>query len=64
MDEKIPKYKRYIDKPYLLANDYILNIKGRKCVVTGTVEMGRPKIGDDVDIVGYQRKSIRTTILS
>lgn len=63
MDAKIPDPERDIDKPFLLSIDSIFNIKGRGCVVTGTVEMGKCKMGDDVEVVGYQRKSIRTTII-
>ncbi len=63
MDEKIPEPERDIDKPFLLSIDSIFNIKGRGCVVTGTVEMGKCKMGEDVEIVGYQRKSIRSTII-
>lgn len=63
MDEKIPEPERDIDKPFLLAIDSIFNIKGRGCVVTGTVEMGKCKMGDDIEVVGYQRKSIRSTII-
>lgn len=63
MDEKIPEPIRDIDKPFLLAIDSIFNIKGRGCVVTGSVEAGKCKMGDEVEIVGYQRKNIRTTII-
>jgi elongation factor Tu len=63
MDAKIPEPVRDIDKPFLLAIDSIYNIKGRGCVVTGTVENGKCKMGDEVEVVGYQRKSLRTTII-
>lgn len=63
MDEKIPEPERDIDKPFLLSVDSIFNIKGRGIVATGTVEMGKCKMGDDVEIVGYQRKSLRSTII-
>jgi elongation factor Tu len=62
MDEKIPEPVRDIDKPFLLAIDSIFNIEGRGCVVTGTVETGKCKVGDDIEIVGYRRKGLRTTI--
>lgn len=62
MDEKIPEPTRDIDKPFLLAIDSIYVIEGRGCVVTGTVETGKCKIGDDVEIVGYKRKGRMTTI--
>ncbi len=63
MDTKIAEPTRDIDKPFLLAIDSIFNIKGRGCVVTGTVETGKCKMGDEVEVVGYQRKNIRTTII-
>lgn len=63
MDEKIPEPQRDIDKPFLLAIDSIYNIKGRGCVVTGTVETGKCKMGDEVEVVGYQRKTLKTTII-
>ena len=47
MDEKIPDPVRDIDKPFLLAIDSIFIIKGRGCVVTGTVEQGKCKMGDE-----------------
>lgn len=62
MDEKIPEPERDINKPFLLSIDSIFNIEGRGCVVTGTVETGRCKVGDDVEVVGYKRKSTKTTI--
>ena len=63
MDEKIPEPVRDIDRPFLLAIDSVYNIKGRGIVVTGSVETGKCKMGDEVEIVGYQRKSMRTTII-
>ncbi len=62
MDEKIPEPTRDIDKPFLLSVDSIFQIKGVGCVVTGTVETGKCKTGDEVEIVGYKRKFTRTTI--
>jgi len=63
MDAKIPEPQRDVDKPFLLAVDSTFVIKGRGVVVTGTVETGKCKMGDDVEIIGYQRKSLRTTII-
>lgn len=54
MDAEIPVPERDVDKPFLLAIDSIFNIEGRGCVVTGTVEQGKVKTGDEVDIVGYK----------
>jgi elongation factor Tu len=62
MDEKIPEPVRDIDKPFLLSIDSIFNIEGRGCVVTGTVETGKCKVGDDIEIVGYKRRVTKSTI--
>jgi elongation factor Tu len=63
MDNEIPEPVREMDKPFLLSIDSIYNIEGRGCVVTGTVEQGKVKQGDEVDIVGYKRKSTKTSIV-
>lgn len=62
MDNDIPEPERQVDKAFLLSVDSTINIKGRGCVVTGTVETGKVKIGDEVELVGYQRKPIRTVV--
>jgi elongation factor Tu len=62
MDAEIKEPIRDIDKPFLLSIDGMFNIGGRGCVATGTVESGRCKLGDEVEIVGYKRKSLKTTI--
>ena len=62
MDAEIKEPVRDIDKNFLLSIDGMINIEGRGCVATGTVEAGRCKIGDEVDIVGFKRKFIRSTI--
>ena len=54
MDAEIEIPERDLDKPFLLAVDSIFNIVGRGVVVTGTVETGKCKIGDDIEIVGYK----------
>lgn len=62
MDDDIKEPARDVDKPFLLSIDGMFNIEGRGCVATGTVESGRCKIGDEMDIVNYRRKPLRTTI--
>jgi elongation factor Tu len=49
---KLPE--RLIDKPFLLAVDSIHKIEGRGIVVTGTVEQGTCKIGDDIEVLGFK----------
>jgi len=45
-----------------MSIDSSLNIPGRGCVVTGTIEQGRCKINDDVHMIGIKRKHTVTTI--
>jgi len=44
-----------------MSIDASLNVAGRGCVVTGTVEQGKLKINDDVHLIGVQRKHKPTT---
>jgi len=52
LDEKIPVPERAIDKPLLMPVEDIFSIAGRGTVVTGRIEQGTMKIGDDVAVVG------------
>jgi elongation factor Tu len=56
MDEKIAEPVRDVDKAFLTSVDSIFNIEGRGLVVTGTVEAGKCKVGDEVDIIGFRVK--------
>ena len=65
VDSYIPTPERQIDKPFLMAIEDVFGIKGRGTVVTGRVERGVIKVGDDVDIVGVQpevRKAVVTGV--
>jgi elongation factor Tu len=53
MDEFIPEPVREIDKPFLLPIEDIFSITGRGTVVTGRVERGTVKVGEEVEIVGF-----------
>ena len=63
-DTYIPAPKRDIDKPFLLAIEDVITITGRGTVVTGRVERGMVKMGEEVEIVGIKdtRKSVVTGI--
>jgi len=61
MDEHIPEPEREIDKPFLMAIEDVFSIKGRGTVVTGRVERGVIKVGDEVEIVGFG-PSKKTTV--
>ncbi|NMD53995.1 elongation factor Tu, partial [Shewanella sp. DNRA4] len=56
LDSYIPEPERDIDKPFLMPIEDVFSISGRGTVVTGRVERGIVKVGDEVEIVG-----IRTT---
>ncbi len=62
MDEYIPEPPREVDKPFMLAIEDVFSIKGRGTVVTGRVERGRIRPGDEVEIVGYRDKPLKTVV--
>jgi len=55
MDDYIPDPVRDVDKPFLMPIEDVFSIKGRGTVGTGKIERGRVKIGDAVEIVGFDR---------
>ena len=59
VDEYIPTPERDTDKDFLMPIEDVFSISGRGTVVTGRIERGILKLGDDVDIVGF--KPTRTT---
>jgi elongation factor Tu len=60
MDEYFPEPKRDIDKPFLLPIEDVFSISGRGTVVTGRVEAGIVKVGEEVEIVGIHPTSKTT----
>jgi elongation factor Tu len=54
MDSYIPEPERDIDKPFLLPIEDVFSISGRGTVVTGRVERGIVKVGEEVEIVGIK----------
>ena len=52
VEASIPTPKRETDKPFLMPVEDTFSISGRGTVVTGRVETGVIKVGDDIDIVG------------
>ena len=62
MDKYIAVPKRPIDKPFMMPIESTFTIAGRGTVITGTIEQGKIKSGDEVELVGYSRKTNRTTI--
>ncbi len=59
LDNYIPEPVRDIDKPFLMPIEDVFSISGRGTVVTGRVERGIIKVGDEVEIVGI-RPTIKT----
>jgi elongation factor Tu len=55
MDDYIPEPVREIDKPFLMPIEDVFSIKGRGTVGTGRIERGQVKVGDAVEIVGFDR---------
>ncbi len=52
IDRYIPTPERAIDKPFLMPIEDVFTISGRGTVVTGRVERGQVKVGDEIEIVG------------
>jgi elongation factor Tu len=62
VDEYIPEPVREMDKPFMMSVEDVFSIKGRGTVVTGRVERGKAKVGDEVEIVGLRDKAFKTVI--
>ena len=55
VDDYIPEPERDVDKPFLMPVEDVMSITGRGTVVTGKVEQGIIKVGEEVEIVGLRR---------
>lgn len=62
LDTYIPEPQRDIDKPFLMPIEDVFSITGRGTVVTGRIERGRVKAGDEVEIVGLSRDIKKTVV--
>jgi elongation factor Tu len=62
VDEWIPQPERPLDKPFLMPIEDVFSISGRGTVVTGRVETGIVKVGEEVEIVGI--KDTRKTVVT
>ena len=60
VDKSIPQPERPIDKPFLMPIEDVFSIEGRGTVVTGRVERGIIKVGEEIEIVGI-KPTIKTT---
>ena len=63
VDHYIPTPVRDVDKPFLMPIEDVFGIKGRGTVVTGRVERGQVKVGDEVEIIGM-REDVRRTVVT
>ncbi len=61
LDEYIPMPERELDKPFLMPIEDIFSIEGRGTVVTGRIERGIVKVGEEVEIVGI-KDTMKTTV--
>src|SRR5512136_2572911 len=61
LDTFIPEPKRETDKPFLMPVEDVFTISGRGTVVTGRVERGMIKVGEDVEIVGF-KETMKTVV--
>ncbi len=61
LDSYIPDPVREIEKPFLMPVEDIFSIEGRGTVVTGRIERGRVKVGEEIEIVGL-KDTAKTTI--
>jgi len=61
VDTYIPQPKREVDKPFLMPVEDVFSISGRGTVVTGRVDRGKVKVGEEVEIVGF-RDTTKTVV--
>src|SRR2546429_1417397 len=64
VDNYIPTPERAIDRPFLMPIEDVFGIKGRGTVVTGRIERGRVKTGEEIEIIGFgdTRKTVVTGV--
>jgi elongation factor Tu len=60
VDAYVPEPERELDKPFLMPIEDVFTIQGRGTVVTGKVEQGKVKVGDEIEIIGL-RNTQKTT---
>jgi elongation factor Tu len=64
VDKSVPLPARAVDQPFLMPIEDIFSISGRGTVVTGRIERGKVKVGEEVEIVGFRetRKTVVTGV--
>jgi elongation factor Tu len=53
LDTYIPMPEREVDKPFLMPIEDVFSISGRGTVVTGRIERGKVKVGEEIEIIGF-----------
>ncbi|KAF6007315.1 translation elongation factor Tu [Brettanomyces bruxellensis] len=64
IDSWIPTPKRDLEKPFMMPIDEVFSISGRGTVVSGTVERGILKPGQEIEVLGGKEKPLKTTVTS
>jgi elongation factor Tu len=62
VDTYIPTPERAIDKPFLMPIEDVFGIKGRGTVVTGRIERGQVKTGEEIEIIGMARETRKVVV--
>ncbi|CAB4776141.1 unannotated protein [freshwater metagenome] len=62
VDSYIPQPERDTDKPFLMPVEDVFTITGRGTVVTGRIERGIVKVGEEIEILGIRETSSKTTV--
>jgi len=62
VDNFLPSPARALDKPFLMPVEDVFNISGRGAVVTGRIEQGLCKIGDEIQLVGGPKGLVKTAV--
>ena len=60
VDEYIPTPERDVERPFLMPIEDVFSIKGRGTVVTGRVDRGTIRVGEEVEIIGLQEQTMKT----
>lgn len=62
VDETIPLPTRALDRPFSLSVEDVFSIQGRGTVVTGRIEQGIVRTGDEVQIIGINPGIVKSTV--
>jgi elongation factor Tu len=62
VDSYIPEPVRDVDKPFLMPIEDVFTITGRGTVVTGRIEQGKCKVGDEVELIGIHPQTTKTVV--